>query len=140
MTAYYLCTNGIIVASKNEKEHHDHLHQVFERLKNFEMHLSFNTFSDEPYNCADNLPLTLLSIQNIIKEDISCTPSEIVFGTTLILPDQYFEADHTSQPTGFVQASKDRMNKLSFMSTRFGINHTSQKTYGHVNIFFFVTM
>ena len=37
----------------------------------------------------ENLPLVLLSIRNVIKEDLGCTPSEMVFGTYLTLPSQF---------------------------------------------------
>lgn len=33
-----------------------------------------------------NLPLVLLSIRSIVKDDLSCTLAEMVFGISLIVP------------------------------------------------------
>lgn len=41
-------------------------------------------------NWIDNLPLTLLSIRNIIKEGHSWKPAEIVFSAPLLLPGHFF--------------------------------------------------
>ena len=38
-----------------------------------------------------SLPLTVLAIRSQVKEDLDCTTSEIVFGTQLRLPGEFFE-------------------------------------------------
>ena len=38
----------------------------------------------------DSLPLVLLGIRTALKEDLNCTASELVYGTTLRLPGEFF--------------------------------------------------
>lgn len=84
-----------------------------------EKSIHFTVYYSEPYNWIDNLPLTLLSIRNVIKEDLGCSPSELAFGITTIIEEQYTEAQCISQlETRSVQAFKDKTNKLPFTSTR----------------------
>jgi len=40
-----------------------------------------------------NLPLVLLSIRNIPKAEIECSPAELVFGQTVILPGEFSSVD-----------------------------------------------
>ncbi len=37
----------------------------------------------------DILPLVLLGVRTSLKEDISCTAAELVYGTSLRLPGEY---------------------------------------------------
>ena len=48
-------------------------------------------------NWIDELPLILLGIRSVAKEDIGCSSSELVYGTTLRLPGQFFE--NSTKPT-----------------------------------------
>lgn len=43
-----------------------------------------------PEYWTDALPLVLLGIHATIKEDISCTTAELLYGTTLRLPGEFF--------------------------------------------------
>ena len=40
----------------------------------------------------DELPLVLLGLRSAPKEDLGCAPSEIVYGTTIRLPGEFFQA------------------------------------------------
>ena len=51
---------------------------------------------------SESLPLILLSVRNTIKEDISCTAAELVFGSTLRLPGEMIL---TSSTTGQIDAT-----------------------------------
>ena len=44
----------------------------------------------------DELPLVLLGLRSVPKEDLGCAPSELVYGTTIRLPGEFFEATKTS--------------------------------------------
>ncbi|XP_037520564.1 uncharacterized protein LOC119397197 [Rhipicephalus sanguineus] len=44
-----------------------------------------------PDKWVDRLPLTLLGIRSSFKEDLSCSTSELVYGTSLRLPADFFE-------------------------------------------------
>ena len=50
----------------------------------------------DPTNWVDELPLILLAWRNTIKEDIGCLPAELVFGTPLSLPGEYFKDSHNT--------------------------------------------
>ena len=44
----------------------------------------------------DTLPLVLLGLRSAFKEDLQCTTSELVYGTTLRLPGEFFDTTSTS--------------------------------------------
>ena len=58
----------------------------------------------DPSNWSDHLPLILLSIRSTIKEDLGCTPAQLVYGTTLTLPGQLV-ASHDSQDVNISEFS-----------------------------------
>lgn len=49
----------------------------------------------------ENLPLLLLSIQNVFRQNLGCTPSEMVFSTSVTLQGQYYEKTNHLKPTMF---------------------------------------
>ena len=79
-TAYPCCANGLI----------ESFHRQFKTAL---------TANNNSRTWFENLPLALLSIRNVIKEDLGCTASEMVFGTSLTLPGQFFEKNISLQPT-----------------------------------------
>lgn len=106
-TAYHPCANGLV--------------ERFHRQLKTSLAMSPNST-----NWVDNLPLILLSIRNVTKEDLGCTPAELVFGTSLSLPGQYFEQNTNSQPTSpFVQQLKTKMSNFQFTPTR----HTTKQLF-----------
>lgn len=46
-------------------------------------------------NWFDKLPVILLGMRSVLREDIQATPAEMVYGTTLRLPGEFF---HSSKP------------------------------------------
>ena len=44
------------------------------------------------------LPLVLLGIRSCLKEDLHCTTSELVYGTTLRLPGEFFDSTASAHP------------------------------------------
>lgn len=75
---------------------------------------------------TDNLPLILLAIRNTVKEDLQSTPAEVVFGSALTLPGQYFNHETDISPTTtFVTELKHKMSLLNFAPTR----KTEKQTY-----------
>ena len=70
-TDYYPCVNGMV-----------------ERFHRF-LKISLATRNDTTY-WVDDLPLILLSLRNTMKEELGCSAAELVFGTPLSLPGQYF--------------------------------------------------
>ena len=52
----------------------------------------------QPDSWMDALPFVLLGIRTTLKEDISATAAEMVYGTTLRLPGEFFTPSQTSLP------------------------------------------
>ena len=99
-TVYHLCANGLI-----ERFHR--------QLK------TALTANNNSWTWFENLPLVLLSIRNVTKEDLRRTASGMVFGTSLTLPGQFCEKNISLQPTTtFVKKFKEKMNDLVFTPTR----------------------
>ena len=76
--------------------------------------------SPHPDHWADMLPLVLLGIWTSLKEDIGCTTAELVYGTRLRLPGEFF-APHTDgipDPTGYVTQLRNTMGTLRSTPTR----------------------
>ena len=72
-------------------------------------------------NWVDELPLILLAWRNTVKEDIGCLPAELVFGTPLSLPGEYFNdsLDTASKPsTPFIQELRHKMARLKYTPPR----------------------
>ena len=60
-------------------------------------------------NWLEALPIALLGISTTLKEDLHCTSAELVYGTTLHLPGDFFRA---STPTDMVEDSLSYVNRL----------------------------
>lgn len=62
---------------------------------------------------ADELPTILLGLRSTYKDDIKCTPCEMVYGTTLQLPGQFFDNRGESQVTNeFIKSFRETMNTI----------------------------
>ena len=82
-----------------------------------------------PIIWTESLPLILLGIRTTLKEDLHCTVAELVYGTTLRLPGQYFDdcTDNLSIPN-YVSKLKSIMQHLKAIPPR--ATHNRQ-TYVH---------
>nr|XP_037280125.1 uncharacterized protein LOC119173389 [Rhipicephalus microplus] len=69
-TAYYPMSNGMV--------------------KRFHRQLKAALTATEEQNWVNALPLVLLGIRSTLKEDIGCSAAELVYGTTLRLPGEFF--------------------------------------------------
>lgn len=66
-----------------------------------------------PERWANMLPLVLLGIRTALKEDISCTAAELLYGTTLRLPGEFFlPSKETADPMTYVTRLKATMQVL----------------------------
>ena len=66
---------------------------------------------------VDDLPIILLGIRATLKEDLSCTSAEMVYGTTLRLPGDFFSAPTIEHPSSFVSRLRSSMQHLQFVPT-----------------------
>ncbi|CAH8543108.1 unnamed protein product [Schistosoma haematobium] len=69
---------------------------------------------------SDALPLVLLGIRSSVKEDIGCTASELVYGTTLTLPGQLVKNETTTpgDPSRFVSRLLQMMQSIRAIPPR----------------------
>ena len=109
-TAYHPCANGMV-----ERFHR----QLKASIKSY----------PNPSAWTEILPLVLLSIRSTFKPDIDCTPAQLVYGTTLRLPGQFFAPNTTNadlDPTIYSHRLQSAMAKLRPVSLR------QQPTSSHV--------
>ena len=101
-TSYYPAANGLI-----ERFHR----QLKASLK----------AHPNPTQWIESLPLVLLDVRTQLKEDLKCTAAELVYGTTLCLPGEFFDdskAEATPDPTSYVTRLKRMMKVLQATPVR----------------------
>ena len=82
-----------------------------------------------PTHWVDSLPLVLLGIRTALKEDIHCTSAELVYGTSLRLPGEFFDHiqdDTTDDPAAYVANLKSVMQQLKAAPVR---SHLQRKVH-----------
>ena len=77
-------------------------------------------------NWADELPIVLLGVRSSFKEDLSCTSAELVYGTTLRLPGDFFSPlSSVEDPSSFVERLRRSMQKQRFLPSKWhGSTHS----------------
>ena len=113
-TAYHPIANGLV-----ERFHH----QLKAALK----------CSQDPTHWTKALPVVLLGIRTTLKQDLKCTTAEMVYGTTLRLPGEFFShsAVHNDiNPTSYPMQLKTLMQNIipSFTCQQ------QRKTHIHPNL------
>ena len=74
---------------------------------------------EDPQHWSEHLPLTLLGVRTTVKEDLACSPAELVFGTTLRLPGQFIAPVRTGiDPGDYVSRLKQHMSSCKLTPTR----------------------
>ena len=59
------------------------------------------------------LPMVMLGIRTAWREDIDCSPADLVYGTSLHLPGEFFQAPRTSTlPPGFLHDLQETMQSV----------------------------
>ena len=54
-------------------------------------------------NWVQGLPIDMLGIRTALKEDLGCITAELVYGTTVLIPGEFFSAaDVTADPASYV--------------------------------------
>ena len=70
----------------------------------------------QPTHWMDTLPMVLLGVRTALKEDLYCTAAEMVYGTTLRLPGDFFVPTPASStlddPTNYAVRLKATMQQL----------------------------
>ena len=74
-----------------------------------------------PSRCFENLPMVLLGIRTALKEDPHCTAVELIYGTTLQLPGEFFSSTgitDTPDPASYFAKLKASMQLLQASPVR----------------------
>ena len=81
-----------------------------------------------PITWTDSLPLILLGTRTTLKEDFHCTTAELVYGTTLQIPGEYFDdsVSDSADPSSYVGKLKSIMHHLKAIPPR---PATNRQTY-----------
>ena len=75
---------------------------------------------------AEVLPIVLLGIRSAIKEDLKASSSELLYGTTLRLPGEFFQTSNKESTSDFV---KDLRRKMRLLKPVPGTRHGTRKTF-----------
>ena len=78
---------------------------------------------------VDSLPLVLLNIRTALKDDIHCMAAELVYGTSLRLPREFFDCsqdDPVYDPAAYVSQLQSVMQRLKPIPVR---PHSRRKVY-----------
>ena len=109
-TAYHPCANGLV-----ERLHRQLKAGLMTHLPQVQW--------------MDSLPLVLLGIRTALKEDLNCTVSELVYGTTLRLPGEFFSTSQdidTVDPLAYVSRLRCSMQQLRAIPPH---HHSQQKAH-----------
>jgi len=99
-TAYHTIANGLV-----ERLHR----QLKAALKTYPI----------PNRWTTTLPMVLLGMRTALKEDLDCTAAELVYGTTLRLPGEFFtSSSEPADPSTYVSLLKSSMQQLQATSPR----------------------
>ena len=73
------------------------------------------------------LPLTMLALRSQIKEDLDSTTSEVVYGTQLRLPGEFFEKNQCTKHVSskFINAQQKFLSRFKYHESRFPTTRTT---------------
>ena len=83
----------------------------------------------ESKNWLEALPVVLLGLRSSYKDDIKASAAEMVYGTTLRLPAEYFYDEQTQpNPYIFVERFREQMRNVRPVETA---HHTKRRVFTH---------
>lgn len=73
----------------------------------------------DPTKWSENLPLVLLGIRSCVKEDLQCSPAELVYGSPLSLPGELIDCSNSvPSVTDYISRLRQFVSDLKFSRTR----------------------
>jgi len=118
------------VTSNNTTAYHPQANGLVERMHR-QLKSALKARCTDP-NWMNELPLVLLGMRTAWREDTHCSPADLVYGTALHLPGEFFEAPRTSTlPPGFLRDLQESMHSVHPTQTRY---HGSRSTYYPKNL------
>ena len=116
------CTLGIDHLRTNA--YHPQANGIIER---WHRTLKAAIMCNDPVNWSDRLPVILLGLRSAFKADIQTTAAQMVYGTTLRLPGEFFINNTDSEPQSeFVKNLSTAMRKIQPSETA---HHSSKKPF-----------
>ena len=98
------------ISASNTTAYHPQANGLVERLHR-QLKSSLKARLSGP-NWMDELPMVMLGIRTAWREDAGCSPADLVYGTSLHLPGEFFEAPRASDlPPGFLQNLQTHMRE-----------------------------
>lgn len=97
-------------------------------IERFHRQLKTALRAHENERWTETLPLVLLGLRSAIKDDINCSPAEMVYGTQLRLPCDFFTSEFNDVPLNFVDHLKTAMSHLKPTPAS---NHSAQNVFIH---------
>lgn len=116
-----LGTNRISTSAYNPRAN-----GMVERFHRY-MKASLRCLNTDP-NWVSHLPLVLLGIRTTVKEDLKCSPAQLVFGANLNLPADIPDTRQSDQPEDVIQFAeqlRDRIQAQQSTPTRVAQSKTS---------------
>jgi cleavage and polyadenylation specificity factor subunit 1 len=84
-------------------------------------------------NWVEILPIVLLGLRTCFKEDLKSSPAELLYGSTLHIPGEFFiEEDPPSDPKMFVEKHRINMRNIKSRPTA---HHCKKSPFYHKNLF-----
>ncbi|GBM97987.1 Pro-Pol polyprotein [Araneus ventricosus] len=88
-------------------------------VERFHRHLKSALMAHLPENWLDSLPLVLLGIRSSFKPDLATSSAELVYGTTLKLPGEFFSnTPVTTSTSSFLQMLRHHVRSFRPVPTR----------------------
>jgi len=82
---------------------------------------------------VESLPTVLLGLRSCFKEDLNASPAELLFGTTLRIPGEFFiEEDFPVDPEIFLEKHRIHMRNIRSSPTS---HHNKKTPFVHKNLF-----
>lgn len=83
-------------------------------------------------NWMNELPMVMLGIRTSWREDLQCSPAQLVYGTELHIPGEFLETANTENlPPGFLRELQETMKTIKPTPTSF---HGSRSTHRPSNL------
>ncbi len=111
-SAFWQNMNSLLgISASNTTAYHPQANGLVERMHR-QLKASLKARLTSP-TWMDELPMVMLGIRTAWREDVGCSPADLVYGTSLHLPGELFEAPRTSTlAPGFLRDLQESMNTL----------------------------
>ncbi|GBM68676.1 Transposon Ty3-I Gag-Pol polyprotein [Araneus ventricosus] len=123
---FYLLSKLLGVQKIRTTPYHPSSNGIVERFhRSLKQSLKCHAFT----KWTETIPVVLLGLRMALKEDLQCTSAELVYGSTLKLPAEFFETPSLNvEPHQFLKNLRNVMDQLKPVSTA---SHDRQKVFMH---------